>query len=959
MRRNSGVARLLAALGVLAVLGACTSSSSLSTTGVVTTAPVPSSSTSTEDPRLSLALPLDPEVTRGRLDNGLSYYIRYNDSPGGRAELRLLVDAGSVQEDPDQAGMAHFLEHMMFNGTRRFPRNALISVLESFGPRFGPDINAYTTFDETVYELSLSTADPELVPLGIDVLREWATEATLTETDVREERGVILDEWRLRAQGFDARVDEQLQFLLLEGSDYEGHDPIGTDSSISATEPAELERFYDDWYHPGRMTVVAVGDFDVAEMESLIVDAFGDVPSRAEPRRSEISPYPTPERPRARTHLDAEATLAGVSVLWARPAGQMTTVGDYQTSLATQLGLEILADRLNNDALSGTGPLLGAVALNLDWTRGVEVRGIDTEIRPEQAEEGLNDILVEVERLRRHGIGAAEFERAVTGYASYSQQFFEQQESAQDLQFAVQIAAHHLAGDHMMGPDQMYEVESAILDRLTVEDLEMALEPVLESSPMIMMLGPDEPGLSIPDEAAVLAAFDSVLTMEIEPRSGADEAPTDLMTVPDPVPVTASTVDPDFGYTTLTFANGATVYLWESDIATRAVHARIEGFGGTSQVDLADLPEAFLATQIVNRSGVGDFDIPTLRRALSGRIVGVDPWITETRQGLEANSSSSDVETLFQLIHLTMTEPRFDPSAFDAVIDETRSVVEAGAELPALMFEEALSEAYYGDDPRYFVLPDAGQLAEFDRSVAEHVYRERFGNAGHFAFAFVGDFDSGEMAGLAARYIGTLPGSPEPGSFVDNQPLPPREVQVRVVEAGTGQQGQIGLFFTNPHEPTARDRLAARLVELIVTARLRERVREELSATYSISVLIDLQRDPDPFAESYIISTGDPAGLEVISEEIIADLALLRDQGPTPEQFETGLSQLRNEIELLDNSTLAQALVTAYLYPDQPVVELTDRYRLIEELTPDDVTGLARIAFDPGSRIEIRQVPAG
>lgn len=953
------VKRLVAALSLLVVLVSCTSSSVTTTTAVVTTVPAPASTTSTVDPRLALALPIDPQVVRGRLANGLAFYIRHNDSPGGRAELRLLVDAGSVQEDPDQAGMAHFLEHMMFNGTERFPRNELISVLEAFGPRFGPDINAYTTYDETVYELSLSTADPQLIGLGIDVLREWATEATLTETDVVEERGVILDEWRLRAQGFDARVDDRLQELILDGSAYAGHPPIGNADSIQATEPAQLERFYRDWYHPERMAVVAVGDIDVEEMEALITEAFGDIPSAIDSRGFDASPYPTPARPRAMTHLDAEATLAGISLLWPQPNRPMTTVGDYQRALATQLGLEILADRLNNEALTGTGPLLGASAVDLDWTRGVKVRGIDMDVRPELAEDGLDEVLVEVERLRRHGIANSEFERAVTGYAAFSRQIFEQRESAQDVQFTTQIAAHHLAGAPIMGNDQRYDIESAILDRLTVEDMETALAAILESPPVIMVLGPDDPSLTIPDEAVVLAALVETATMEIEPESGVDSEPIDLMVAPEPAPITASTVDPRFEYTTLEFANGAMVYLWESDIATSAVHALVEGFGGTSQVDVGDLPEATLATQILNRSGVGDFDIPSLRRALAGRIVGVDPWITETRQGLEGNSSLADIETLFQLIHLMMTRPRFDPAAVDAVVDEAEGLVAASNDLPDLKFEEALNQAYYGDDPRYFVLPDITQLAQFDPDAAERVFRERFGNAGAFAFAFVGDFDTGEMTELAARYIGTLSGAPGPGSFVDHQPLPPRDVQVEVVEAGTGEQGQIGLFFTNPHDPTSRDRLTARLLELIVTARLRERVREELSATYSISTLIDLQRDPDAFAESYIISTGDPAGLELISEEIIADLATLQVGGPTPEQFETAVTQLRDEIELLDNRTLARALITAHLYPDQPVVELADRYTVIDELTVGDVTTMARIVFDPSSRIEIRQVPAG
>jgi zinc protease len=331
--------------------------------------------------------------------------------------------------------------------------------------------------------------------------------------------------------------------------------------------------------------------------------------------------------------------------------------------------------------------------------------------------------------------------------------------------------------------------------------------------------------------------------------------------------------------------------------------------------------------------------------------------MTETRHGFEGSASSADVETLFQLIHLMMTRPRFDPAAVDAVLEEMRSIDATRENLPSLLFEEAINRAYYGDDPRYFVIPSGEQLAEFDLPAAQRVFLDMFSSAGDFAFAFVGDFDVAVMTDLAARYIGTLPGDPESRRFVDNQPLPPREVQVVTVEAGAGEQGQLGMFFTNEHEPTLEDRLTARLVELILAARLRERVREGLSATYSISASIDLQRDPDPFAEASIVSTGDPAGLSTISEAVLIDLQLLQGDGPTESQFNTALEQLRNEMELIDNRTLAEALVTAHLYPDQPVAELNARHTVVDRLTAEDVRVMAGLVFDLDQRIEVHLVP--
>jgi len=947
------------AVALALVLVACTGPSGSTTTisSPVTTGDATSTTVAGEDPRLRLALPRDADVVSGRLDSGLAYYLRYNDSPGGRAELRLVVDAGSVQEDPDQAGIAHFLEHMMFNGTERFPRNELIDALEAFGPRFGPDINAHTTFDETVYELSLATDDEDLVQLGIDVLREWATRATLTETDVVQERGVILDEWRLRAQGFNARVNDLLQQLILPDTSYEGHLPIGTADSIRSTSPAQLRRFYDDLYRPDRMAVVAVGDFDLDQMEEMIIESFGDIEAAQDPRELKAATYESPSRPRAASFADEEAASAGVTVIWPVPSTPLVTVGDYQRTVALSLGLEILTDRLSDDALLGSGPLLSAALIDFDWTRAIGARGVDVQVRAKLADEGMEDVLIEMERIRREGITDAEFQRAITRFASSSQQLHAQQESTQDTEIANQIVAHHFERGHLMSPDQRFKVESDIVDLLTKADMEAALTSVLGGAPVVLVVAPDDEGLAIPSEERILAILEGLPTVSLGPRGDEGEARSELMQTPAPALIAETTVDPDFGFTTLVFGNGATVYLWESDIASQGVLATVEGFGGTSLIDIEDLPEAFLMTGIVERSGVADVDVPTLQRFLTDRVVSIEPWISETRQGLIGESSTKDVETLMQLIYLIMTAPRFDATGVDAVLDEMRTLNASRADLPDVLFDEALNQGYYGDDPRYFVLPTEGQLEAFDVARAEELFHERFGDAGEFAFAFVGDFDVDEVTELAARYIGNLPGDTEIQGFVDNQPLPPRKVQVFTVEAGAGEQGQVGLFFTNELEPEPRDRVTTRLLELIVSARLRVRIREELSATYSIFGSIDLQRDPDPFAEAFIQSTGDPTDLQRISDEVLADLAGLQANGPTDDEFSTAIEQLRDEFDLYDNGMLADGLITAHLYPDQPVSDLTGRVSLLEEISAEDVRRMAGIVFNLDQRIEVRQVP--
>jgi zinc protease len=705
------------------------------------------------------------------------------------------------------------------------------------------------------------------------------------------------------------------------------------------------------------MAVVAVGDFDAPAMESAITAEFGDLESAGEPPLSPDIGFTPPAEPRVATFVDEEAASAGVSLLWATPSSPVATVGDYQRLLAISLGLGILADRLNDDASVADSPLFGASPLDLIWARGVTLRGVDGQLRATRALDGMERLLAEVERIRREGVSAEEAQRALDGYAAFSQQSFEQRESAQDTEFVARITDHHFAGGHLMSPDQRFDVESGVLARLDEQAVETALQDLLVEAPLILALGPDDAGLEIPSPDQLRAAWSSLATADLPPRPELPDRGGDLMARPAAADIVASSVDPRFGFTSLEFENGATVYLWESDIATESVFMQAEGFGGTSVVDVPDLTEAMLMVDMAQRSGVGESNAPALRRLLADRIVSVQPWISETRQGIEGNASVEDVEWLFQLLHLTMTSPRFDEAPVDAVLDEMATLTASRADLPSVLFDEALDQAYYGDDPRYFVLPPDDEIRGFDVRTAERLYEERFGDASNFAFAFVGDFETPALSDLAARYIGTLPGSGQPGDFVDHQPLPPRAVQVATVAAGAGEQGQVGLFFTNQLEPDLDDRLTARVLELILTARLRERVREELSATYSITTGIDLQREPDAFAEAFVLSSGDPDGLDLIVAEVVSELEALQAEGPSETELSTALEQLRDELELVDNPTLATALITAHLYPDEPVRHLVDRYERVDAVTGEAVRDLAEAVFDLEQRIEVRQIP--
>ncbi len=943
------------------LVSSCTPSDSTPSTtttqppATTTTAAPPSTTTTTIDPALAEPLPFDPDVVQGQLENGLTYFIKYNDSPGGRAELRLAVNAGSLNEDEDQAATAHFLEHMMFNGTTRFPRNELTDVLESFGPRFGPDINAYTSFDETVYQLSLAT-DDELLDLGMDVLREWASEATLTEQDVIEERGVVLEEWRLRDEGLSGRVQDALEELLLPGTPYEGRLPIGNADAIRAMDRETLAAFYEKWYRPDHMAVIAVGDFDVEDMEARIQDAFG---SMERPTEDVMDPVPgvPPNEVAATTLGDPEVALASIQVYWPTASGPQDTVGSAQADIVHVLAGTILGTRLNDDALRGNLPLLSAGTGEGEWARGFALSTLTVTSKLDDVDEAAQAIAVEIERIRQHGFSDQEYERAFKEISATSEQRFEQSETDQDSQFAAGLVAHFLEGAAFASAKQRRDLEIQILDRITKETVERHFVDFMdEVAPKIIVVGPDDSPL--PSVEAIEKAIASPAATSLAPRDDLPELET-LMNPPAPVPPLTLDVDETFGYATITWVNGATVYLWPTTIAENLITLRAVSFGGTSVVVPDDVTEAELIPEVVSRSGVGEADAATYQLFTADRVVSAFPWISETREGVIGTAATEDAEAMLQTVHLLMTSPRFDQVAFDSVLASSYAVDKTRADVPSYAIGDALDDAYYSGDPRYVDPPSRADLDGFVQSRAMDIYRQRFGNAGDFAFAIVGDFDPPTMVDLVSRYIGSLPGTATREDFVDNQPLPPREVQQITVRAGTDPQGEVRMYFTNEFDPDLKDRLTGDLLHLIVNARLRDRIREELSATYSPSAGVSLQRDPDPFVETNVKITGDPERLDEIAIAALDELDDLARNGPTPEQFATAVQQLRTEFELINNVELANFLTEAFLYPDEPVVNLLDRYDVLEQITAADVRRLAAVAYNPRQRIEIHLVPIG
>ena len=953
--------RLACAIAVFGLVTvACTGGSDDDSTGGATTEVDDGAEPGDDAP--GTPIPSDDDVAVGQLDNGLTYYVRENDNPGGRAELRLAIDAGSVLEDDDQSGVAHFLEHMMFNGTEQYPENELIRVLESFGTEFGADINAYTSYDETVYSLSIPTADPELFATALGILGEWLSAATLREADVVAERGVVLDEWRQSEESSSGRIFDAIEDLFFAGTAYDGRDPIGTDTAIEAMAPDGLRRFYDEWYRPDNAAVVVVGDVDAEEVVAAIAAEFGPLAARGDGReRPEITWDPTPE-PEAAVHLDPDEATGFVELTLPMPVEEQTTTADLAAAVRLQLAFDMIATRLSDDATRGGVPFTAASVDSNDHVRAIDAPSVLVEAGGDDLGAALEALVTEFVRVDQHGFTPSELDRAVRSFRASVDAALDGADSTQDTDFAALYVGSFLEGYPTPDAETEHELWVDALDAVDVDAVDAAFRARWETAGAhLLAIGPDD--ADAPTEDEMLAVLADVSSRELDEREFDDVAIDRLMDAPEPVEeserVELTAVPQNFlEPTMLTFPNGLRVILNETSISEGTVAFGGSSAGGLSVVPDGDVADALAAPTVVTSSGVGEFDQVTLEQVLADATLELAPYLDLTSENLFGSTATSDLETFLQVLHLYVTAPHVTETALATYVDQVRPYAEDPLSDPDLAGTVTLLEARYGDAlPRFRVLPTVEDVDAYDASVMERIWRERFGDVSDWVFVFSGDFDTDELVDLARVYLGTLPGAGRQEDWVDLQPDPPAGVVSRDVAAGTGDRATLTLLYTAPIVEDPRNAVAAEVLSSVLNMRLTEHIREALGASYSPFAYATVATEPDSVVETYVQVTGSPDGIEELRSVVQEDLAALRTAGPTEDELAAAVEELRNNLELFSNEGLIDVLIDEGLHGDaiEPFRRLPEYLGTIDAAA---VTTLANQVLPADTYIEVVVRPA-
>ncbi|MXW63410.1 MAG: insulinase family protein [Bacteroidetes bacterium SB0662_bin_6] len=852
-----------------------------------------------EDP-----IPPDSSVVAGRLDNGLRYFVQENDQPENRAELRLVVDVGSIMEDEDQLGLAHFVEHMAFNGTENFEKQELVDYLESIGMQFGPDVNAYTSFDETVYMLQVPMDDPEVLATAFQILRDWAGGVLFEAEEVDKERGVVIEEWRLRRGAASRMQDKQLP-IMLHGSLYAERLPIGEPEIIENAPVETLRRFYDDWYRPDLMGVVAVGDFDGAGIEAMIHDTFGGLTGPDDPRPRTFADVPVDHAPLVAIATDEEAQMSQAGVLYKQPRAPQGTVADFRRALVQSLYSGMLNARLQELTQQAAPPFLFAFSGQGGFVRGVDAYQLVAIVPEGGLTTGLNALLTEAERVVRHGFTATEFERQKTDLRrGYERQLAERenQESGALASGYVQVFLRGLPY-----PDIETEVElvDALLSGITLEETNaFAGQWLNEQGRVVLASGPEKEGLETPGDEDLTALFEAVAAAEIEPYDDAVVDAPLLPVIPEGSAVMDEETVDEVGITIWTLENSVRVFLKPTDFKDDEVRFSATSPGGSSLGSDEHFVSTNRAATLVARAGVGEFDDTALEKKLSGKIVGVSPGLGSLSEGVSGFASPEDLETAFQLVYLYFSAPRKDETAFEAYKALMAGILANREANPNVAFSDTIRATMTQGHPRASRPMTQELLEEIDLDRAFSFYQERFADASDFTFYFVGAFDPEEIRPMVEQYLGALPNLGREETWRDLGVDPPSGVIEKTVHKGIEPQSRTQIIFAgegaySPEESTVIGALAS-----ILEIRLRELLREDLGGTYGVGVGSSLTYRPDEEYDVTISFGSDPERADELAAVVFEEIERIKTDGPDAETVDKVRESQRRakETNLRENS---------------------------------------------------------
>jgi len=895
--------------------------------------------------KLTDPIPSDPAVKIGKLPNGLTYYIAKNAKPQKKVELRLAVNAGSVLENDNQRGLAHFMEHMGFNGTTHFPKNELVNFLQQSGVKFGADLNAYTGFDETVYILPVPTDDPKMLDKGLLVLEDWAFNNLFDKNEIEKERGVVLEESRLNKGSFE-RMSNLYFPRLFNGSKYAERLPIGKDDILKTFKPEALKKFYKSWYRPNQMAVMVVGDINPAEAEKLVIAHFGKFtnPPGAPPRPA-ITAITTRTKPDAMVVTDDEATNTFVQVFnFVKPAHKIKTWSDYRTSVAEGLVSSLINQRLQQLTQKENPPFLFANTGFSQFLRGYSSFNSFAVLSKGTVQEAINALIEETNRARQYGFLQAELDRAKSSLMNGTMKAYIERNKSESGELIGGYVTSYLEGSPVTGIGNRYRFLKQQLPGITLKEInELAKKMPSTSNAFTLVQAPSGMKSQLPDSSQVLQALVNANKIAVQPYEEKAVANTLL----DAAPVAGKTATEEnnskLGTTQLVFSNGVSVTVKPTQFKNDEIQLDAWRWGGSHKYTLADKYNAENAAVIVQSMGVKDLSPADLEKFMAGKTCNASPYINADEEGIEGSSSINDFETFLQLIHLYFTAPRKDEVLFNSFIGKEKSSLEFLSKNPQVSYQDSLNKIIYNNNPWMKAVPKPADFDKINLNRSMAIYKEIFGNAYGMHFTFVGNIDMATAKPLLEKYLGSLPASPKENKYTDVGARMITGYTEIALKRGKDPKAMINLIFEGETVYNRDNRLQLAALLEALNIEIIEKLREELSGMYGGGMGGAILKRP---YEHYSIRASIPCGpenVDKLTEALLEIIKNAREKGIAQKDLDKVKETWKKQyhVNLQRNEYWLENLSGAFINDDNPE-NILDYEQKIAAITVEDLQKVAK-----------------
>ena len=838
------------------------------------------------------ALPQDPAVRKGTLKNGMTYYLRHNAKEAGLADFYIAQRVGSILEEPRQRGLAHFLEHMAFNGTKNFPgkgkRLGIVPWCESIGVKFGANLNAYTSVDQTVYHMgSVPLKREGILDSCLLVLNDWSHFILLEDKEIDKERGVIHEEWRTRRAGMAMqRMTENVMPRIYKGSKYEDCLPIGSMDIVDNFPYQDLRDYYQKWYRPDLQAVVVVGDIDVDKVEKKIKKLFSKIPKPKNPAERIYYPVPDNEEMIVTIEKDAEQPIVVAHLYMKRdatPDSEKNSPKYLRDDYIDGLIGPMLNDRLSNLRQLANPPFMSASgrAGSFFVSRTKEAFALSVSCKQENILGGLISAVATVEQVRQHGFTAGELERAKRIRMTNAERRYKERNDRRNSHFVNQCVTNFLTGEPLVSSEFNLENTKKLDREVTLDEVNRAAKQLITDKNQVLVLyGPDKEGVSLPDEALLRQVVLTTQQQRYAPHEDVQLAENLMENLPKAGSI-VSEKPFKHGFTELTLSNGMKVYAKKTANTADGIQMTLKGEGGTSLYGDDDIPNFSLISSSITDAGVGNFDASTLRKMLTGKAVRVSPSVSSRGQSITASGSVKDIKTMFELVHLYFTQPRRDTIAFQSLMNRTRSFLTNRNAAPRVDYSDSIRAILYGHHPRMEPVVQATlDKANYDRIF--QIYQERFSNAANFQTVIIGNYDEAALRTLLCQYLATLPASDKREKT--NEANIPQIVGGSSVHRFTKKMAtplaNVSIYHTADVDFSPQSDLELDFLKRVLSIAYTDSVREEKGGTYGVSVDFSLERDDRPNALLRISYNADPTRYEELNPIIYRQLEHIAQHGP-------------------------------------------------------------------------------